>query len=98
MPATVNMSVGSSLTSDADGTTVCSLASKKFSHLRLISAVLIPVATGFLVIEPLSPTRAEERVHWGGGSRLCLEDSSGLLRHLLEALLRRDDSRPEPRR
>ena len=39
MPATVNSSVGSSLTSDADGTTVCPRSPKYVSQALRMSAV-----------------------------------------------------------
>lgn len=54
MPATVNIKVGSSLISEADGTIVCPRFSKKESQRLCISAVLMPVAALFVVISPLS--------------------------------------------
>ena len=43
MPATVNSSAGSSLTSEAEGTTVCPRSPKKVSQRRWISAVCTAV-------------------------------------------------------
>jgi hypothetical protein len=41
IPATVKSREGSSLMSEADGTTVCCLLAKKSSQRRLISAVFM---------------------------------------------------------
>src|SRR5690606_18108265 len=82
MPATVYSSAGSSLTSDADGTTVWPRSPKKVSQRRWISAV----CTGSPYRCPIGTWRAGRRPDGGGGS------GRGALGEVVDRVLRVRDS------